>query len=272
MKQKLSFIAISIALTFLVSCNYKNSSDNEKTAKIEKEQILKKDCNDVHWSHHEGEDGPKNWKNLCDGFYGCGGSAQSPINIVTSNTIDGKELASPVFNYGQSKVDIINNGHTVQFNVDGKNMINLNGKEYKLLQFHYHALSEHTIDGKYFPLEVHFVHQHSDTDYAVIGIIFVEGKKNELFSKFLDKFPTTNGEYKSEDMIDLMSLLPENKSYYNYKGSLTTPPCSEVVNWYVLKNHTEASKEQIEVLSKILNNNYRPVMPLNNRKVELFNE
>jgi len=182
------------------------------------------------------------------------------------------KLSAPKFDYGKSKVNIINNSHTIQFNVDGENTVNLNGKDYKLLQFHYHALSEHTINNKYFPLEVHFVHEYSDKDYAVIGVMIVEGKENELFNKYLDKFPLEKGEYKTDETIDLLSLLPNNKSYFYYCGSLTTPPCSEMVSWYVFKNPIEASKEQIEKFSKILNNNYRPLMLLNNRKIKLYSE
>ncbi|APF17793.1 carbonic anhydrase [Caldithrix abyssi DSM 13497] len=276
MKQKMTLFALATILIFFVACNENQNKMNEKAQKSKTEQTnnkeMKKDCDDVHWTHHSGETGPENWKNLCDGFADCGGSSQSPVDIITADVVEGKELAAPIFKYGKSKVDIINNSHTVQFNISGENTVNLNGKTYKLLQFHYHALSEHTIDGKHFPIEVHFVHKHSDTDFAVIGFMFVEGQEYDLFSKYLDKFPTSKGEYKSDDTIDLLSLLPENKSYYYYSGSLTTPPCTEVVSWYVLKNPVEASKKQIEAFSKILNNNYRPVQPLNNRKIEIFRQ
>ena len=274
MKKIISLVAITVGLIFILSCN--NAQDKKSEEKnniaVKQETSHKKDCKDVHWSHHKGKDGPENWKNLCDGFAECGGKSQSPIDIVTKLVAKSNDLKAPKFNYGKTKVNIINNSHTVQFNVDDGSTVNLNGKEYQLLQFHYHASSEHTIDGKYFPLEAHFVHKHSDTDYAVIGIMYVEGKENELFKKYLDKFPTEKGEYKSDELIDLLSLLPDNKSYYYYSGSLTTPPCSEVVTWYVLKNPLEASKEQIEKFSKILDNNYRPIMPLNNREIKLYDE
>lgn len=276
MKQILSVVAIVLALMVFTSCNGNKVQDKQVTKKSETDQVEHavsgNDCKDVHWSHHEGADGPENWEHLCEGFSACGGSAQSPVDIVTKGLAQGDKLTAPAFNYGSSKVEIINNSHTVQFNVSGDNHVNLNGKDYKLLQFHYHALSEHTIDQNYFPLEVHFVHQHSDTDFAVLGGIYEEGEENELFKKYLDKFPTTKGEYSSEDLLDVLSLLPDNKSYYNYMGSLTTPPCSEVVSWYVLKTPLTASKEQIEKFSAILNNNYRPIMPLNDRAVGLYTE
>ncbi|NOZ47070.1 MAG: carbonic anhydrase family protein [Chlorobi bacterium] len=276
MKTNISLLTIIITLIFFMSCNEttknkkENTADNQ-TARL-KNKGAKKDCDNAHWSHHKGPDGPENWKNICTGFATCGGNSQSPININTKKLISGTELESPKFNYYKSKVNIINNSHTVQFNIDKGNKINLNGKNYELLQFHYHALSEHTVDGKHFPLEVHFVHKHSDSDYAVLGVMIVEGKENALFKKYLDKFPTSKGEYKSDEMIDLLSLLPKNKSYYYYNGSLTTPPCTEVVSWYVLEKQIEASAEQIEKFSTILNNNYRPVMPLNNREVKIYKE
>ncbi len=274
MKQKISIITVLIGFSLLLSCNntQEKTTKNEKAATEHPKVNHKKNCKDVHWSYHNAETGPENWKNLCDGFSDCGGKSQSPINIDTKDVVQSKDLKAIEFNYGKSNVDIINNGHTVQFNVNGKNLAKLNDKDYKLLQFHYHSLSEHTVNGKHFPIEVHFVHKYSDKDYAVIGIMFVEGKENPLFKKYLNQFPTHEGEYQSDETIDLLSLLPKNKDYYYYNGSLTTPPCSEIVSWYVLKNPVEASKEQIKKFSEILHNNYRPVLPLNGRKVKEFNQ
>jgi len=273
--KKISLPLLSL-LFFIVltSCSEKEKKNQESAEKKEVEQVKEDKHNkqELHWSY-KGETGPENWKNLSDKFVDCGGNSQSPIDIVTKNVINDESLSKPEFNYGKSKVNIINNGHTVQFNVDGNNTVKLNGKDYKLLQFHYHALSEHTIDGKYYPLEVHFVHKHADNDFAVIGLMYVEGKENDLFKNFLDKFPTEKGgKFTGEETIDLIKILPENYSYYNYNGSLTTPPCSEIVNWYVFKTPVEASKEQIEKFSKILDNNYRPVQALNGRKVKLYTE
>ncbi len=259
MHQEIKAVALVLMAIMLSSCTSNKASEPQKTKS-------------VSWSHHKGEIGPENWANLCDTFSKCGGKAQSPINLVTKKIAVDDSLTAPTFSYGESKVDIINNSHTVQFNISGKNQVNLDGKEYTLLQFHYHALSEHTIDGKYFPLEVHFVHKHSDTDFAVLGVMFEEGEKNELLDKYLADFPTSKGEFKSDADIDLLSLLPKDKSYYNSQGSLTTPPCSEVVNWYVLKTPVTASKEQLKQFSKILNNNYRPIMPLNDRAVRAYSE
>lgn len=280
MKTKFSLLALFIAAIFFISCgsghNHEEHAKKHDETHSEKKEEVKhekhKDCDGVHWSHHEGHGGPGEWKNLCDKFSTCGGEVQSPINIVTESAENTGDMSAIQFNYGKSNVNIINNEHTVQFNVTGENSFTVNDKEYKLLQFHYHAKSEHTINGEYFPIEVHFVHKHSDDDYAVIGAMFTEGAENELLKSYLDKFPTTKGEYTSEDMIDLYNLLPKNKSYFYYGGSLTTPPCSEIVNWYVLKEPIEASKEQIEKFAEILNNNYRPVQELNDRVIKEYNE
>lgn len=273
MKNKLSLAVLVALMLFQISCKDKKEEITTSPKKAAaKEGAIKKDCTDVHWSHHKGEEGPENWKNLCVGFSDCDGKTQSPINIITSTVSSKNTLQAPKFSYGKSNVAIVNNGHTVQFNVTGDHTVGLNGKEYKLLQFHYHAKSEHTIDGKYAPIEVHFVHQHSDTDFAVLGMLFEEGKENELFAKYLGDFPTSKGAFQSKEAMDVLSLFPTNKSYYNYKGSLTTPPCSEVVNWYVLKTPLTASKEQITQFSKILHGNYRPIQAINGRLVSAFNQ
>lgn len=274
MKKKLThiFYFVVIAL-FLISCN--NAPKNENLSENENHELNSEksnNCDSIHWSHHDGKEGPENWKNLCDGFTSCGGHAQSPINITTNEATKNSELTPFKFNYNTTNVDIINNGHTVQFNTFGNNSIFISNKEYKLLQFHYHAKSEHTIDGEHYPIEVHFVHKHSDMDYAVLGMMFQEGEDNELFTEFLSQFPAKKGKFESEKLIELKKLLPSDLSYYYYKGSLTTPPCSEVVSWYVLKSPLKASKEQIEKFSEILHNNFRPLMPLNDRKVFSFNE
>lgn len=271
---QIKYVAIFITVG-LISCTdgAKKSSHQSNADQPVKSSDHPKEGSLPHWSYEEGKESPENWKNLCDEYSACGGTVQSPINIISDSLIRNANLKKIVFHYQSTDVNVINNGHTVKFLVSGDNKVQLDGKEYKLLQFHFHAHSEHAINGNYYPLEVHFVHKHSDTDYAVIGMMFAEGAENKLFKKYLDKFPTTKGgEYESKEMIELLALLPENKNYYRYNGSLTTPPCSEIVNWCVLTSPVEASKQQIEQFSKILNNNFRPLQALNNRKVEMFVE
>ena len=260
---KISLLSLLISLS-LVSCS-NQEGNNHSAAKG-------KDCGEVHWTYEQGEEGPNNWQNLCDGFSSCGGEIQSPIDISSSNVVFDSELKPIKINYSKTNVDIVNNGHTVQFNVAGNSSITIGNKTYHLLQFHFHALSEHTIDGKHFPIEVHFVHKYSDNDFAVLGVMYQEGEANDLFSQYLKNFPQTKGSFASEDSISVAGLLPNKLNYYYYNGSLTTPPCSEVVNWYVIKSPLEASSSQIEKVSEILHDNYRPVMPLNDRKILSFED
>ena len=269
MKKKLHYGLIFIAIFPFFSCN---NSKTEEKLNHQVNHELNRDCKEVHWTYNEDEHGPNNWENLCDGFSACGGQAQSPINIITNEAIGDSNFIALEINYISTPVNIVNNGHTIQFNVSGNNTISISDKDYKLLQFHYHAASEHTINGNHYPIEVHFVNQYSSSDYSVVGAMFEEGTASELFTEYLAEFPESKGEYTSANTIDLEKLLPSNLDYYYYNGSLTTPPCSEIVNWYVLKTPIKASKEQIEKFAKILHHNYRPVMPLNDRKVLSYNK
>ena len=264
MKKNLNLLTLVFILIGFTACSNKQH--------IEKHTAHTNDCKHVHWSDHKGADGPAHWKDLCSEFSACGGTKQSPIDIVPANAKKMQDLSAPKFNYGKAKIDILNNGHTVEFVVSSNNHVVLNGNDYKLLQFHFHALSEHTIDGKHYPLEVHFVHKHSDSDYAVLALLIEEGAENPLFKKYLSHFPKKEGEYLSDEEIDLLSLFPDNMAYYNYNGSLTTPPCSEVVNWYLFAHPITASRKQIAKFSKILDDNYRPTQPLRHRVVKLYGE
>ncbi len=198
--------------------------------------------------------------------------AQSPINIVLKNVREDKTLKAPVFNYEKSKIEITNDKGTFLFNVNGNNSITVNDKEYPLIQFHYHALSEHTLDDKHAMLELHFVHQYSETDYVVIGAIYKEGAENAFLKKYLEKIPVNQSSYSPNELVDLFEMLPKNKNYYNYQGSLTTPPYSEAVNWFLLEEPIEATKSQLEQFAKILNNNFRSLQDLNGREIKFVRE
>ncbi len=218
----------------------------------------------TQWSY-KGETGPENWHLLSEEFKDCAGTHQSPINIITSETKEANTKQPLQINYDVVKVKVKNTGKTVKAYIDNNenNYTSLiDGKEYTLLQFHFHTPSEHKVDNKSFPAELHFVHQNNDS-LAVIGVFIVEGDHNPELDKLLSAL---NGDQHSNS-INVLNLMPQNLSYYHYKGSLTTPPCSEIVNWYVLIHPIEASKDQLENLHQIMGGNARPTMPLNNRTV-----
>lgn len=217
----------------------------------------------LHWTY-EGEEGPEHWGDLDPSYEVCGtGTHQSPIDISTPSE---KDLANIVFNYESSQVNILNNGHTVQVNYDAGSYLELDTIRYDLLQFHYHAPSEHVIDGKSFPAEIHIVHKNTDGQLAVVGILLDEGGKNSALNPFIHNLPVEKSDVKDVGVtINASEFLPTLQTTFRYSGSLTTPPCSEEVNWLVMTNPIELSAEQIKKMDDLFENNNRPLQEINDR-------
>lgn len=195
------------------------------------------------------------------------GNMQSPIDIQTSNaekmTVDPGKIT---VDYSPNITKAENNGHSIQM-TDGGNA-EINGRNFTLTQFHFHAESEHTIDGKHYPLEAHFVHVAQDGRIAVIGVFFNEGAENKGFQEVLND--VTNK--MDEPITDIGDMMPANKSYYHYLGSLTTPPLNENVEWYVMKQPVEVSAKQIDSFKELYDHNNREVQPLNERAIIEHND
>lgn len=226
----------------------------------------KKHDKKVHWGY-EGDIGPAHWGELSPEFAGCSkGTAQTPIDI---NSTFLTNLPAIKISFKEDGLKIINNGHTVQVNLSPGSSSVFKGEKYSLLQFHFHTPSEHTVKGKHYPMEAHLVHKNGKGELAVIGVFFKEGKANKLLQKIIDNFPAEEGKVFENNSvkIDAAELLPAQRGYYHYYGSLTTPPCTEGVSWFVMKAPLEASKAQIEAFEKIMHKNNRPVLPLNKRFV-----
>lgn len=192
------------------------------------------------------------------------GDSQSPIDIVTEKAEPMKDSGKLEFSYSNLLLDIDDNGHSIQADTTGSAIID--GRTFNLAQLHFHSPSEHTIDGKSFAAEGHFVNKQQDGRIAVIGVLFEEGDKNETFQEILDNI-IVNEKNEKKLEINISSIIPENKSYYHYLGSLTTPPLSENVEWYVLKNTIKISKEQIEEFQTHYKGNNRKIQELNNRAI-----
>lgn len=221
----------------------------------------------IHWSY-EGEGGPEHWGDLDKGYCKCkAGDRQSPVGISLTEKA---ELESIYFDYYPTILKIINNGHTIQSNYAGGSSISIGNKKYELLQFHFHSPSEHKLNGNSYDMEVHLVHKCEDGKLAVIGILMKEGKGNDFIKTLWNNLPKNQGkEHVVADLkINASQLLPINTSYYTYSGSLTTPPCSEIVNWYVLKAPIEVSKAQIEKFTSLFKRSARPIQPLHGRVVK----
>ncbi|MBI5560006.1 MAG: carbonic anhydrase family protein [Deltaproteobacteria bacterium] len=219
-----------------------------------------------HWGY-EGEAGPNRWGELSPEFAVCSeGRTQSPIDITTGTEKDLKDLE---FKYNKnSSLDIVNNGHTVMVNYEGGSALVVDGDEYGLVQFHFHSPSEHTVNGNYYDMEMHLVHKNKEGKLAVVGVFMKKGGQNTALDGIWANLPKEEGKKTAGVPFNAADLLPQNKAYFRYPGSLTTPPCSEGVTWLVLKNTVEVSAEQIEAFRKIMDNNNRPVQPLNEREVE----
>ncbi|MFQ5507857.1 MAG: carbonic anhydrase [Leptospirillia bacterium] len=219
-----------------------------------------------HWGY-TGEAGPSHWGDLNDDYHVCKeGMKQSPINIDSATHRDKVSLA---MNYKATAVSVLNNGHTIQVNYEPGSSMTVDGKTYNLLQFHFHSPSEHTYKGNPYPLEAHLVHKADDGSLAVVGVFFKEGAENPLLSKVWSAMPKKAGEtMKGMGAVNIADVLPNPKAYWNYSGSLTTPPCSEGVNWFVMDKSIQASKAQIEQFLGVIHENARPVQPYHGRSVD----
>lgn len=219
-----------------------------------------------HWTY-EGEEGPQHWSQIDHSFEACElGKQQSPVDLVTHIKAD---LPSIKFDYGEIPTEVVNNGHTMQVNVPFGYSITIEDHTYQLVQFHFHTPSEYQIEGKSFPLELHLVHKDENGTLAVVGVLIQEGGVSPAMERIFWDGPTEAGQTKRliDVKTDLEALLPKEKTYYRFMGSLTTPPCSEGVNWFEMRNPIEASMAQIEKFKQLFPMNARPIQPLNNRLV-----
>jgi carbonic anhydrase len=223
---------------------------------------------DIHWSY-EGEGGPPAWGQLKPEFRTCGtGRRQSPIHIEDSITLQGP--AEPIqFNYQPSNGTVINNGHTIQVDVYGDNFITVRGSTYKLLQFHFHHPSEERINYKAYAMVAHLVHRNPEGQLAVVAVLLDPGVANSLINKVWTHMPLDSGDKvrMPDGLLDLNEILPQDQRYYQFLGSLTTPPCSEGVLWMVLKQPVALSREQLKLFGQLFPNNARPVQSVNGRPI-----
>lgn len=225
----------------------------------------------THWSY-EGAGAPEAWGSLKEEFSTCdAGQSQSPIDI---SNVTITELPDIEFDYKETPLSILNNGHTIQVNYAKGSSVTVDGKRYELLQFHFHSPSEHAVGGKYYDMVAHLVHRAADGQLGVIGVMFQEGRGiNNAISKLWLNMPEKAGQViESEQvLINAADLLPADMAYYNYSGSLTTPPCSEGVNWMVMAAPNHVAPAQVKQFVDVFPLSTRPVQPLNTRVVSESN-
>lgn len=220
----------------------------------------------ARWGY-EAENGPNVWGQLSPEYGLCSaGIHQSPIDIVNPTPA---KLSPITFNYQSTSLNVHNTGNTIEVAYSKGSWIEIDETKYHLLQFHFHAPSEHTVAGNLYDMEMHLVHESENGVLAVIGVLIKSGSINTAFTPFWHDLLSVSGESEqiNEVILNAFDLLPSTKHTYRYNGSLTTPPCSEGVKWFVLTTPIEMSQSQIGAFKAIFSGNNRPVQPLNGREL-----
>jgi carbonic anhydrase len=276
------FLPITILLLFaLVACGGNIDTEGlvESASNIAEDVVEAVDeglSETIDWGY-DGAGAPENWAGLKDEYAPCGnGQNQSPIDLTGAEPTGLKNI---VFNYADTAVKIFNNGHTIESEYDEENNFGGNSiqiqigdktKTYNLWQFHFHTPSEHEIDGQPMDGEMHLVHKDKDNknNVAVVGVMIKIGAENPNFAPVWEQLPANKDDTIEGVSINAASLLPDTQTYYNYTGSLTTPPCTEGVQWFVLTTPIEMSETQVNDLHNIIHNNNRPVQELGERTIK----
>jgi carbonic anhydrase len=221
----------------------------------------------AHWTY-KGHGGPPEWGSMDAAFASCKlGKLQSPIDIVGAKPA---KLPPIMFNYKPSALNIVDNGHTIQVNYAPGSFIVVGGMRYELVQFHFHHPSEEKINGKAHEMVAHLVHKNAEGKLAVVAVLIDKGGASELIATLWKNIPAEKDKESTAagTTIEAAKLLPDNRDYYTFQGSLTTPPCSEGVTWFVLKTPVRIADAEIAAFAKIYPLNARPVQPLNGRTIQ----
>jgi carbonic anhydrase len=218
-----------------------------------------------HWSYR-GETGPEHWGEIDKANTACSaGSQQSPLNISGSV----KAMLPPIgVSWKKGGGRMVNNGHTIQVNVPPGSALSRGRSKYELLQYHFHHPSEHLVEGERFAMEAHFVHQNVESnDFGVLGVLLVPGVVNATFAQLATAFPAQADMEVIVATVDVNGLLPATLSYWYYEGSLTTPPCTENVDWMLAMQSLEVAEADIAKFAALYPTNARTVNPSNRRLV-----
>lgn len=231
-------------------------------------------ADDIPWGYGQ-DNGPDRWGTASESYQTCTtGTKQSPIDLETAKA-QSPELVhpanAPVFHYRSTPLLMSNTGHTIQVEGDGLSTLELDGERFKLLQLHFHHPSEHRLNGDRFPMEMHLVHGNPLGQLAVASVLLIEGQENSPLQPIWDSI----SRQKTVPMrmpgkrVNLAALIPGDRTLFRYQGSLTTPPCSEAVQWIVFKTPMELSAAQIAAFKAIFPLNARPIQPMNDRGLTL---
>ncbi|WP_448631104.1 carbonic anhydrase [Cellulomonas soli] len=216
---------------------------------------------------YSGEEGPEHWAELSPGYTACAdASAQSPIDLTGAAATS---LADPVFTYTPGAVELTNTGHSVQLTPAKGSTLQLDGHTSQLAQIHLHEPSEHTVDGVQAAGELHLVHKDDAGHITVVAVLLTEGAENPALAPYLAALPEKVDATATIDDFDIAALLPASRASFRYTGSLTTPPCTEDVQWVVLQQPVEVSSAQLAAFRDVIVQNNRPVQPVGDRALVL---
>ena len=259
-----SSILTCLALSFLLSLTVLASENPSQPAP--KKEMSTQDHH-AHWDYL-GVENPSHWGLLSEEYKTCEtGNRQSPINITMVH--HGEHHQKLVFHYRTSQLHEMNNGHTIQVSHVSGCRVDLNDRKYKLRQFHFHSPSEHHIEGKTFPMEMHLVHQDNSGHVLVIAVLMETDASQPVLSKLWKWLPEQKEKEVSIPLeLSLTDILPQDTSHYTYSGSLTTPPCTEGVQWIVLKKLMHVTKQDVDQFVQIIGQNARPIQPLRDRHID----
>lgn len=215
------------------------------------------------WSY-SGPTGPDHWGDLDSRFAAAKtGRQQSPIDLTGSYESGGETV---FYTYQASPLSVTNNGHSIQVDCPPGSSISVGGRRYELLQYHFHTPSEHTVDGGFYEMEMHLVHQSDGGQLMVVGVFLTTGNTHLTLQEIWQQMPEQAGcSVENDQMIDPSDFLPTDRRCVQYDGSLTTPPCTEGVGWIMMLTPIQVSPEQIEQFERVIGPSNRPVQPLNDR-------
>ena len=223
----------------------------------------------AHWDYY-GKTGPLGWSRLDPTYKVCAdGKEQSPIDIHGAKL--NKALRPIEFHYMAASVELENTGNTIRVNVKPGSYIVAGGVRYDLQQFHFHHPGEEAVNGKLTDMDAHLVHKSADGKLAVLAVRLSEdrGDPNALLAALWEHLPTTPGKTeKDTDMVNPGGLLPGDRGYWTYMGSLTAPPCTEGVRWFVFEQPVSISRTQLRTFAALYKINSRPLQDAHGRRIE----
>jgi len=213
-----------------------------------------------------GADSPEHWGELSPEFHLCQlGQQQTPIDIAKATATESEKLT---IDYHSNPTTISNNDRTILVNTESGSFIQFKSESFGLLQFHFHHPGEHQIEAHSFPLEIHFVHRSPSSKLAVVSVLAETGAFNPSLQSIWDTMPTQTGTVEMTNNLKISNLLPRDRAFYEYEGSLSTPPCTEQVLWLVMRQPITVSRQQVQQFAALFPNNARPLQAVGDRVIK----